>query len=535
MRTPSHPSFDSSAPPGALVPLADGAAARAFVRGERFYESPAFRESFSAQGLVVPRLLRWPYQSLYGDSGLMHAVNSAHRMSPGCASEEWHQKVAALLNDRVGSTRDLVPERWIPALLIRRFEHRRQGPLRHCVECLKVAYHSPIHLLPWITHCPLHLEQALRLCCETCARSFTGAFSRVCEPCPRCGTVATDPLAVAGRERPPLEGFRRIERYIQFVEAASTLRHAELPFLAREHPLPLQRPRDIREVDRDDDVAIAVAALAERLGFGELRHTILRAPMPELHWRRAAHPTDWSYLSSFADGDTNLWDPRRPSDLEEGIESSFSGPDREAALNRYRQARESLPKPRTTAVAEAFEEVYAEALRAVTPDRELLCTRGLQLVTSRKHRLDNCVFCGSLADWCSAVLDRKDGPWPMEEDPGQWDHVRKTDSLSSVELDEIRLTLFKLDTRELFLKDLQRQFERHRIPLSYEPELRRREGILFSRFLLFETPSHIELVYWNPTDLVQEFRKVRRHFSCWHDCGPKQGCPASACNTSSET
>ena len=82
MRTPSHPSFDSSAPPGALVPLADGAAARAFVRGERFYESPAFRESFSAQGLVVPRLLRWPYQSLYGDSGLMHAVNSELRSPP---------------------------------------------------------------------------------------------------------------------------------------------------------------------------------------------------------------------------------------------------------------------------------------------------------------------------------------------------------------------------------------------------------------------------------------------------------------------
>lgn len=51
--------------------------------------------------------------------------------------------------------------------IIQYFECARSPSLRYCDECIRRGYHSPIHQLPWVKYCPIHLSM-LKDCCPQC-------------------------------------------------------------------------------------------------------------------------------------------------------------------------------------------------------------------------------------------------------------------------------------------------------------------------------------------------------------------------------
>jgi hypothetical protein len=76
-----------------------------------------------------------------------------------------------------------------PALLRAGLLHGAQSAptLRYCRLCLVRGYHCIVHQLRWLTHCPLHPQQALRTHCRACGKLMPYHFSaRVLDAPFRC-------------------------------------------------------------------------------------------------------------------------------------------------------------------------------------------------------------------------------------------------------------------------------------------------------------------------------------------------------------
>lgn len=119
---------------------------------------------------------------LFGQPGPSAAsINTIISRHANLENEQWVNRstLQTFLGFSAEAVRNLFVRRY--TLLDMECRWNRQN-LRFCPECIKIGYHSPIHLLPFVSHCPIH-HQRLRTECPRCSKQIPYAIPlKTCTP-----------------------------------------------------------------------------------------------------------------------------------------------------------------------------------------------------------------------------------------------------------------------------------------------------------------------------------------------------------------
>lgn len=155
-----------------------------------------------------------------------------------------------------------------------------------CSRCLEIGYHSPIHECPWITHCPLHLNEAIREITPETAGMIPRSRARLW-----LAAVAKMPpgqlsLGVARRGPFPIEASQLIEGYLAAVKASKAFPSSTVLSWERPAGEGLARLRDPAltsssvPVHLEADLCVAVTHVLSERGHRQLLGTIARTALP---------------------------------------------------------------------------------------------------------------------------------------------------------------------------------------------------------------------------------------------------------------
>lgn len=184
---------------------------------------------------VIPRSMRWPYQSVIGDVLQFVACNTGWRelrRAPTPAGDDrwacfpigggdgWVRQLLFWFHDGVPDGLHWVNPCGVPDPLRWRWrpEYRH---IRYCPRCMAVGYHSVLHQYPWLTQCFIHPDQHIETeffekkkasaCASVWMRIFRASGSKCLKE-------------TAGRGAFPACGEAMARRYQEFVTASRQVR-----------------------------------------------------------------------------------------------------------------------------------------------------------------------------------------------------------------------------------------------------------------------------------------------------------------------
>lgn len=461
---------------------------------------------------VVPSALRWPYQSPIGDALQFFALNT---FPSGEEPRGFEQR----------GLKELLRQQWQPAPLDQFDLDIGLGQLRYCAECWKLGYHSLVHLAPWVTHCPFHVEQAMRVSSsdDTWKNIVQSVSASRLSSLPEVA-----PMVVAKRLQPPQHGSALTERYLRFVESSKAFREEQFTSLVRtvnggvaEPAGPALTRKGPLLADRLRDAAIAATILACRLGFEDLLTTIMRTPVPHTEIFELAPGVDGSYQSPFEGKTAPYWD--FPNESASTQAELVRCGDPKGTFSMRPPCRPDTPQA-VVDVHLSFESAIKEAAESVHG-----CSRALaEVLPERPNKIHpTCAYCRAVRFWRHIVLDPSPGKYTAacvgggapEHDRGlyqaqmlrrSWPYLRSTSLKPTRDVDAVRERFLLYDTAYHFFGTLEAKivgpyFEDY--ARGYWETLSARR-YLFESFLAVWQGEKLEIHLWNLPDLPRSLREA---------------------------
>lgn len=494
------------------------------------------------EDFVFPRSSRWPFQSLFGDLMQFFAISPFARLRP-----VWSGKV--LLEERALPDCDLgrtsLRTRWVlskihhgapppAAWLSRDWVPRpiewqlpvlaRGYRLRFCSQCIKRGYHSPIHLLPWITHCPLHPTFRLKSPCLRCRRvAWEGYASST--GLEHCGLGLANTSAVVLRGVAPKEGVELMLRYTKFVNWCRTvdLHHAGEPsvFSTETNPNAGRGDADLLDFVTDRRVATAVTLLIRSSPFSDLCETIAKSSLDGVHQMRVPRKLARGFTSAFGSKSASLA-PRAEWDAAIDVPPPGSMTPATPVGCRFKGeagGRGEIVRAATAEGHQLHNEVNAtRAVQKILNTCASGCHAGRESVDAGCNWIplhSVCVLCHAVHLWKRHIFGEEGlRPfsmlmWPARLGPCP-PKPRDLQLPASPEADQLRYLLLLLDLQEYFL--CIRDWYLHR---GFDPE--RSHRTLRTRFqsvVGIGESEAIRFYWWDLPQLKGEVTRTRRQGRC---------------------
>lgn len=459
---------------------------------------------------VVPSALRWPYQSPIGDALQFFALNT---FPSGEEPRGFEQR----------GLKEVLRQQWQPAPLDQFDLDIGLDQLRYCAECWKLGYHSLVHLAPWVTHCPFHVEEAVRVSSsddswKNIVRSVTASWLS--------SLPAVAPIIVAKRLQPPQQGIALIEKYLHFVESSKAFREEQFTSFVRSVNGGLAEPagpaltrKGPLGADRLRDAAIAATILARRLGSADLLTSIMRTPVPHTVVFELAACVDESYPSPFEGKTGPYWD--FPTESASTQAELVSWGDPKGTFSMRPPCRPDTPQ----AVVDVHLSFESAIKKAAESGRG--CARALaEVLPERPNKIHpTCAYCRAVRFWRHIVLDPSPGWYPAackgggapEHNRGlyqakmlqrSWPYLRSTGLEPTRDVDSVRERFLLYDTAYHFFGTLEAEivgpyFEDY--AWGYWETLSARR-YLFESFLAVWKGEKLEVHLWNLPDLPRSLR-----------------------------